>query len=287
VRWTKSRDGVEWAQILASDDVSIDKTRPEELFQCLATADLLNHAVKCDLTLLGADGVPLHREETPPTVVQLLPEFRKRLMVLLSAGRQAMDVRMGVTPAVLVLDHRGVELQSGGRKTAAAKWNTNSAFALNPHSGARFTLRLTRDKEHECSLGEANQRDMTALLFRCFMAMGVPEIAERVVGRKAALQWRRGRFGPEGAGDLSYSPDYERDPGLLHRRRTEGTDQLNRPLTYRLLTPAERAEQEIFICRYGLAYWQARVTLEHVVSGSPIPLAPSTPSPKRSDPYAT
>eukprot|EP00668_Euglena_longa_P012399 GGOE01014847.1.p1 GENE.GGOE01014847.1~~GGOE01014847.1.p1 ORF type:complete len:1035 (+),score=223.80 GGOE01014847.1:27-3131(+) len=279
VTWFKTRDGVEWAKICETDEESVDPERMDDLYCCMATADFLNLGVKCELTLAAADGTVTQKVETPPAVVQLLPEFREKLEMFLVAGMQAMDIRVGVIPAALVLDFKQILVLTNGKKLEGAKWNTNGAFIPDPEQANKFTLRLSKDKELECSLAEASHRDMTALVFRCFMAMGIREIAERVVGQQAALDWRKGRYlNNRMGGRLLLHPEYSTEQSTL--RYVSNIDQLNRSVILSAdtsLTPAERAEQEIFICRYGLPYWLARLTLEHVLT--PAPLLPRSPPP--------
>eukprot|EP00667_Euglena_gracilis_P001443 EG_transcript_1442 len=268
VTWYKTRDGVEWTKFCEMDEDAVDPDRMEDLYCCMATSDFLNLGVKCELTLAAADGTVTQKVETPPVVVQLLPEFQEKLETLLVAGMQAMDIRVGVVPAALMLDHRQITVSSNGKKLEGAKWNTNAAFIPDPVQANKFTLRLSKDKELDCSLAEASHRDMTALMFRCFMAMGIREIAERVVGQQAALDWRKGRYlNNRMGGRLILNPEYSTEQSSLHY--VSNIDQLNRLVILSAdqpLTTVERAEQEIFICRYGLPYWLARLTLEHVLA---------------------
>ena len=173
----------------------------------------------------------------------------------------------GYTGCALQCPHAShtTAMPQGGRQLDSAKWNTNAAFALHGDKQDRFKLRLSKDKEYDCSLSEEKQRAMTALTFRCFMGMGIKEIAERVVGKEAAKDWGKGRF-EKGGQRLEWNPDYNPTQSRLVQSNT--ADQLNRKLIHskdRPLNRLEKTELEIFICRYGLSYWQARVALEYAL----------------------
>ena len=132
VTWYKSRNGTEFSKMY---EVSEDNDR-DDPFTCVATADLLNHFVKCELTRMGSDGTPISKMETPVEVVDLWPDFKQKLAALLSAGSQTIAIMCDGQATNLMLDHKKIRLMqvrdavagsgAGGRQgvgPAIAEWS--------------------------------------------------------------------------------------------------------------------------------------------------------------------